>query len=290
MQAKDLENLKMLHTNAIKKINKAIDELQYVQLTKDEIKNYKNTVEELKESTVNINEKNVIKFMESIWSNLENEFGVDAAEARVFIETSKKFDIPIIEIARSYSNKQNKETGIILSSNEIDTLNIMRFKDIGFKEINGIWTFNDEKVNMGIPLPVPDSMKELPPESDKIINVDIKIKHEKTKEGFVKIIGNINLPNGTELMLTLVGKDIKYRAQDKVIVNSSSFVSDEFSNSKNAIKSGKYIINISTPTVNVMEENVRKLLGEDGRNLYGEFVMFHPIFGKMVEYSEEIII
>lgn len=107
--------------------------------------------------------------------------------------------------------------------------------------------------------------------------------------GKVNFFGETNLPEGTEVMITL-SNESGYKAQDKVSVNNGSFESNQFSDKGSSLEQVEYSVKITTPTANVQPENVKTLIGENGINLIGELVKGDDVFGNMVEYNESFTI
>jgi hypothetical protein len=56
----------------------------------------------------------------------------------------------------------------------------------------------------------------------------------------------------------------------------------------NRLEDGKYVLEISTPTVSVHDESVKKVLGENGRNMTGKLIQFDEVLGKCVRFSKTI--
>src|SRR4051812_17251776 len=72
--------------------------------------------------------------------------------------------------------------------------------------------------------------------------------------------GTTNLPDGTELMVTLSRKSSSYRAQDKFKVRGGQFRSAQFSNRGSPLMPGVYDLEISSPIAAFQPASVRGLL------------------------------
>ncbi len=226
-------------------------------------------------------------YMDSIWDSYEAKYSVDKAESLVYIDVSKALNITIIEAYRAYTYIENKKININMTENEIDVVGVKRLADLGFKEENGKWNFEGKEVNMGEPLPIPDNMKQKEAEPNKEINVTMTV-NPIISNGMVVIQGTTNLPEGTQLMLSLEGSG--YLAQDSISVSNGMFTSAQFSNKGNSLANGTYTLKISTPTANVQPASVQEIIGENGRNLKGDLVTFDEIWGSTVDYKGEVII
>lgn len=240
---------------------------------------------------ISVRGQEIYDYMEAIWDNYESTYSVDKAEALVLIDASSKFGKPIIEVFRAYTLYtlgQNERTGLNLGDNEIDVVAISRLKVLGFKEVSGRWYYNGKPVNVGTPLSIPESMKPQKPEHGKELIVKLEVTKEFSELKHVRFKGKTNLPTGTILMLRLESPAKGYLAQDRVNVNNGEFISAWFSDAdraENRLASGKYLLVITTPTVNVQDATVKVLLGEQGKNMKGRYIKFDPIWGYRVEHE-----
>lgn len=239
-------------------------------------------------STSSIKDKEYQKihdYMESIWDSYEAKYSVDKAESLVYIDASKALNVTIIEACRAFIYIENKKVNMNMTENEIDVVGMKRLKDLGFKEENGRWSFEGKEVNIGEPLPVPDDMKQTDPEPNKEIDVSMAV-NPIISNGMIVIQGTTNLPEGTQLMLSLNGSG--YMAQDSVSVSDGTFTSSQFSDKRNSLASGTYTLEISTPTANVQPSSVQEAIGKNGRNLKGSLVTFDEVWGNTVDYKTDI--
>lgn len=104
------------------------------------------------------------------------------------------------------------------------------------------------------------------------------------------VIGVTNLPDGTELMVTVKRGESGYMAQAKARVSNNGFRAGPFSQQGAPLNPGTYIIEISTPIAAVQPPAVRSVIGQDGSNLEGPLVQASTfggkvIGGKVIEYQ-----
>ncbi|WP_240422147.1 hypothetical protein [Paenibacillus periandrae] len=125
-------------------------------------------------------------------------------------------------------------------------------------------------------------------ETSKMIDVTMNIKIEEEANKQVRVKGETNLPSGMGLMIS-VKNDSGYLAQDSVRVLNGTFTSNAFSNKGNGLK-GNYIAEITSPTANTQPVEIKKVIGEDGKNLGGQFVKEDSDWGKRVRYSKQFTI
>lgn len=121
-------------------------------------------------------------------------------------------------------------------------------------------------------------------EENKKIDVSLNLSITKSVNK-VRVSGQTNLPDQTDLMISVKG-DNGYFAQDTKKVSNGEFQSDEFSEKGGSLKSGNYTVEISTPTVNVQPPSVQELLGVNGENLIGKLVIEDPTWGKTVSLTD----
>ncbi|CAM5206346.1 hypothetical protein UACE39S_01728 [Ureibacillus acetophenoni] len=121
---------------------------------------------------------------------------------------------------------------------------------------------------------------EVNPEINVTLDLEILVD-----QGKVEFIGKTNLPDETEIMITLTN-DNGYTAQDKRSIQDGSFTSGPFSNRKSALHNGTYNVKITTPTASVQTESVKKIIGDKGVNLVGDLIKYDSTFGNQLEYNE----
>ena len=86
-----------------------------------------------------------------------------------------------------------------------------------------------------------------------------------------------NLPNGTNLLLTLENGN-GYTAQDKIVVYNNEATSSTFSYKGNQL-SGQYTLKISMGKPSLQNNSVKKIIGENGELMYGNFVVSDILAG-----------
>ena len=237
----------------------------------------------------------IYKYIESIWDNYENGTSTDKAEALVYFDAAEHFEKSLLEINRSYTLVQKSKTKSMLSLNEIDALALKRFSDIKIKIKDGIATYNGKNAMLGKAYPISESMKILPPEQGKKLDVNFTLDVVYTDEKYIICSGTTTLPAMTQLMITLYASDRNYHAQSKANVDENGhFRSEQFSNSKNPPKNemlpGNYSVEIVVPIVSVQPDEVKTAFGIKGRNLSGAYVNEDTIFGKTISYIKDFVI
>jgi hypothetical protein len=98
--------------------------------------------------------------------------------------------------------------------------------------------------------------------------------------------GATNLPDGSELMLTLSRPETLYMAQAKMSVVGGHFTTERFSAEQHSLNAGRYKIEISMSTAQLQPEQVQAVIGDQGQRMTGKFVI--PGFGGvMFDYVTE---
>lgn len=137
------------------------------------------------------------------------------------------------------------------------------------------------------PPPAPTQpAKPVPAPFDGIVTLSARL------EGGAKpaVVGVTNLPDGTELMITLYRKQSAYSGQDKATVSDGAFSAGPFSLQGTDLNSGKYTIDIGTPLAAFQPANVQVAFGDNGSNLRGPLTGPSPIGGTVVDYSTQVLI
>jgi hypothetical protein len=109
----------------------------------------------------------------------------------------------------------------------------------------------------------------------------IKVDVETPQRPVVK--GETNLPDGTELMVTVSRKESSYSAQDKVVVAGGKFQTVSFSQKGNDLNPGRYSVEVLMPYPGVQSQGVRSVVGERGEKLTGPLVKQEAL-GSLVKY------
>lgn len=126
-------------------------------------------------------------------------------------------------------------------------------------------------------------IKEEPKPVGKI-NVTLNIS-PNINDGKVIFKGDTNLPEGTELLVTLQNKD-KYKGQANATVTNGTFETEEFSQQDKALPSGKYNVEIVMPIASVQPDSVKEIIGENSSNLEGNLVKNEKL-GKIVRATKD---
>lgn len=99
-------------------------------------------------------------------------------------------------------------------------------------------------------------------------NIDVQIDVQTNPDNSFTI--TTNLPNNTQLMITLSGTD--YTAQDKITVNNGKAISSTFSNGGMPL-SGSYNLEVTMPLPTVQSDDVKDIIGINGEFLTGQYVV-----------------
>lgn len=99
--------------------------------------------------------------------------------------------------------------------------------------------------------------------------VDIYADFEVTRNYDNSFFIETNLPDGTELSLSLSGRG--YLGQDEVFVNDGCAVSACFSNQGRPLR-GDYTLTVMMPIATVQSDYVKHFIGYDGEYLQGPYV------------------
>jgi hypothetical protein len=101
--------------------------------------------------------------------------------------------------------------------------------------------------------------------------VDLRISFEDDSRLNPKIIGQTNLPDKTELLVTISGKSANFTGQDKTSVQAGRFQAGPFGSSS-GLQTGQYTVDIVMPIPRLQPDSVRAVIGQNGENLKGSLV------------------
>jgi hypothetical protein len=105
---------------------------------------------------------------------------------------------------------------------------------------------------------------------DKGVVLTFRIETNGTRRP--TIVGETNLPDGTDLMISIDSGTIRYNASSKALVQDGHFQSETFSKSNSDLEAGRYTAQVSMPVALVQSQSVRAVIGEKGENLKGSLV------------------
>lgn len=115
----------------------------------------------------------------------------------------------------------------------------------------------------------PSPVKSETPEQ---LDAKIEFEIENLKSGKPRIIGTTNLPEQTELVISITGDSVKYNGEDKAVVDGGKFESGEFSQQDKPLPPGNYFADIVMPIASVQTQEVQQIIGKNGEYLKGSLV------------------
>lgn len=102
--------------------------------------------------------------------------------------------------------------------------------------------------------------------------INVMIEADKhMQDGQAHFVIKTNLPDETELILTLSQKERNFTAQSKVTIENGEATSEAFTDDGNPLE-GDYLLDVSMSLPNLQSERVQSVIGENGENLTGKFV------------------
>ena len=96
------------------------------------------------------------------------------------------------------------------------------------------------------------------------LEVQLTYNIEPVNNGRLKITGETNLPDDTDLNLRIIGKSVKYDVSFDVKVRAGQFYSEEFSADKKALPMGEYTAAVAMPLSTLQPPHVRAIIGRNG--------------------------
>lgn len=103
--------------------------------------------------------------------------------------------------------------------------------------------------------------------------LEVKLDVNTSGGSYPVISGLTNLPDGSELSITLVVPG-QYLGQGTAVVENGRFTSEAFSNNGRQLPSG--VANIEVNSVLASSEKIRAVIGEHGEKMTGPYVTALP--------------
>lgn len=97
------------------------------------------------------------------------------------------------------------------------------------------------------------------------------------------VLGKTNLPDGTDLMVSIERNKNAYGGQSKVKVSRGEFRVGPFSQKGSAFNPGTYTLKITVPFAPTQPASVQSVIGDHGQKLQGSLVKKGAL-GKFAEY------
>lgn len=108
----------------------------------------------------------------------------------------------------------------------------------------------------------------------------------KSSLGKPIVVGKTNLPNDTIIIITVKGKSNSFIGQDKVYVTNGTFKSAQFTLPESPYDIDKYEVEVLMPYATVQPESVRRVIGENGEYLKGNYVV-KDVSGNLVQATTD---
>ncbi len=130
------------------------------------------------------------------------------------------------------------------------------------------------------------SNKQLQTDSVQRLSAEVLLSAEatKTNDGRIAVTGKTNLPDGTELIISISEEVFGFSAQDESMVAKGEFSAGPLG-PKSGLSAGNYIIEVMMPIPSAQPESVQSIIGNEGQYLTGALVKQSSWGGKTVEYS-----
>jgi len=219
-------------------------------------------------------DRQIYDFVEKYGDEYTDKHGYFHGDDLIFIDAAQYFNIGLLDAIwkfRKVDNKIYTDKGVKLSElNEeeeklVAFLSFTRGKNFFTFDESHTWYYNGRQIRMGEIPPLPPSMQRKLPETGKGFHVRLEAK----KESGTITIGT-NLPEKSEIF---VWEDKSKFTKKLVVSDGEITISNADEISKVKIDSGVF----------GADDNAKRLIGDKGRNLIGEFVKYHPIHGNHIK-------
>lgn len=223
-----------------------------------------------------LSDKQIYDFIEKYGDEYNEKHGYFRGENMVFIDAAQYFNISFLDALWSYqkvSDKVATDMGIstpTLSEAESKLVSFIcktEHNPAFFCDEFHTWYYNGRQIRMGEIPPLPPSMQPKPPELGK----EIFLLLTPVKNNDIIHI-TTNLPNGCKIF---IGDNSRNFVKEYIVTNGCLTIESAFEISSIYINNSRVFTN---------DENIEKLLGEKSRNLTGEHIKYHPIYGNVINY------
>lgn len=106
----------------------------------------------------------------------------------------------------------------------------------------------------------------------------------KTDDGRLVVSGSTNLPDGTELLISVSDDTTGFTAQSRTTAKDGGFSGVPLG-PKSGLAPANYTVEVLMPVSTSQPESVQSIIGRDGSNLSGPLVEAFSWGGKFVKYS-----
>ena len=222
----------------------------------------------------------IYEFVEKRGDEYDKNYGYFRGENMVFIDAAQYFDISFLDALWRYQKVSNKialAKGISVpilpeaESKLISFLCKVEHDTSFFCDKYHTWYYNGRQIRMGEIPPLPPSMQRKLPEVGKEIHLSLTPNIEKNT-----IYIATNLPDGCKI---IIGDNTRDYAKEYTVVAGCITIEKASDISS---------IYIKDACVYTSDENTKKLLGEKNRNLVGENIKYHPIYGNLITCSFDV--
>lgn len=224
-----------------------------------------------------LSDKQIYDFVEKYGDEYDEKYGYFRGENMVFIDAAQYFDISFLDALWRYqkvSNKVATDKGITVpilleaESKLVSFLCKVERNSSFFCDEYHTWHYNGRQIRMGEIPPLPPSMQAKLPETGK----ELCLSFVPTKEDQTIYIAT-NLPDGCKIY---IGDNTRDYTKEYIV--SGGCIKIETAADINNIY-------IRDSDVFTSDEDAKKLLGEKNKNLTGDHIKYHPIYGNIINYS-----
>ncbi len=218
-------------------------------------------------------DKQVYDFIQKYGDEYTDKYGYFQGDDLIFIDAAQYFDIGLLDAIwkfKKVDNKIYKDKGVDipeLSEAEAKLVSFLGFtkskKFFSFDDSH-TWYYNGRQIRMGEIPPLPPSMQQKLPEEGKEYYVKLNAKKENNN-----IVITTNLPDQCKIFIW----NNKSKSSQKTAVSNGKILIE------NAMDISKVVIDSGVFTDDV---NVQQVIGDECRNLVGEFIKYHPIYGNRI--------
>lgn len=118
------------------------------------------------------------------------------------------------------------------------------------------------------------------------LKLDLTVADDEHK---VLVVGVTNLPDGTDLLVSVRRKESRFYADGKAKVSDGKFRAGPFSDKQRPLAPGRYVVEVLAPLAAVQPRPVQEALGNNYSNFTGPLVR-KGIYGTVIRRETSVIV
>lgn len=230
-------------------------------------------------SDIDVSDQIVHDFIKKYSNEYDKKYGPFVADDLIFIDAAQYFGISLLDAIwkfRKVDNKIFRDRGVKIpdlteaEEKHVALQGFMQGKKFFTYDDSYTWYYNGRQIRMGEIPPVPPSLQQMAPEHGLELVVDFVVSRECDA-----IHIETTLPENCKVFV----RCNTYKCSREMFIrNGEILIKDASDISQVVIESGVF----------PLDEEAKRIIGTKCRNLTGEYIKFHPIFGNQIHWTYKL--